>query len=354
MRHLMLIVLFCYSFLGLSQEGDLRLIWSDEFDYTGPPDESKWSYDHGDGCPSLSGWGNNELQTYTSRPVNVEVRGGSMIITARREEFAGRNYTSARVVSRRKGDWTYGRIEVRALLPKGIGTWPAIWMLPTDWWYGSWPDSGEIDIMEHVGFDPGNVHASIHTRAYNHLKGTQRTSSRKVEDFYSEFHVYALEWRPDELRFFIDDTEVMVFRNDGSRDFATWPFDQRFHLIANIAVGGNWGGIQGVDISAFPASLEIDYVRVYEPSSVVTSVNHASKEVSAWYRGRDNSFILNVPVQNPEALYLTDLQGRTYPFTIVRTEAKSTQLHVDAILEEGLYFISSTVESLALKLYKSS
>src|SRR5215203_2246485 len=149
-----------------------KLVWSDEFDKNGLPDSTKWNYDVGG-----DGWGNNELQYYTSkRKENARVDSGLLIIEARKEDMKGNKYTSARLVSKGKGDWTYGRFEIKARLPKGVGTWPAIWMLgsatPLEW-----PDDGEIDIMEHVGFDPGVVHASIHTRLYNHVQATQRTAN---------------------------------------------------------------------------------------------------------------------------------------------------------------------------------
>ena len=150
-------------------------VWSDEFDYTGLPDSARWDYDLGDGCPKLCGWGNNELQYYTARRLgNARVENGRLIIEAHREDFEGRQYTSARLVSRHKGDWKYGRIAVRARLPRGRGVWPAIWMLPTHWKYGGWPESGEIDIMEHVGYEPDSVYSALHTKAYNGMAGTQK------------------------------------------------------------------------------------------------------------------------------------------------------------------------------------
>jgi len=166
--------------------GRWRLVWSDEFDYKGLPDPKKWDYDVGG-----KGWGNEELQFYTARRrENARVENGHLIIEARKEAWEGRDYTSARLVSRGKGDWTYGRFEVSAKLPSGRGTWPAIWMLPTGWTYGGWPNSGEIDIMEHVGFDPDVVHASVHTSAYNHKIQTQKTAQIKVPAARSAFNAW--------------------------------------------------------------------------------------------------------------------------------------------------------------------
>ncbi len=240
------------------------LVWSDEFGYRGLPDSSKWGYDVGDGCPNLCGWGNSELQFYTeARRENARVENGILIIEARQERLASRDYTSARLVTRGKGDWLYGRFEIRAKLPSGRGTWPAIWMLPTDWAYGGWPASGEIDIMEHVGFAPDSIHGSVHTAAYNHARGTQRTNTIVVRDSERRFHVYAMEWTPDRIDFFVDDTWYHSFIKVGSAS-ETWPFDKRFHLILNVAVGGMWGGMKGVDNDIWPQQMQIDYVRVFQ------------------------------------------------------------------------------------------
>ena len=241
-----------------------RLVWSDEFDYAGLPDPKKWDYDVGG-----EGWGNKELQFYTAgRKENARVENGRLIIEARKEAWQGREYTSARLVSRGKGDWTYGRFEVKAKLPSGRGTWPAIWMLPTGWTYGGWPRSGEIDIMEHVGFDPDVVHASVHTRAYNHTINTQKTAQIRIPTSRNEFNVYAVEWTPAEIRGFVNDQHYFTFRNERltntAADYQQWPFDKPFHLLLNLAVGGTWGGQQGVDPAIWPQRLEIDYVRVYQ------------------------------------------------------------------------------------------
>ena len=232
--------------------------WQDEFDYSGKPDPAKWGYDLGG-----HGWGNNELQFYTDSADNAFVRDGVLHIVARRESRDGRAYTSTRLISKGKGDFLYGRFEVRAKLPSGRGTWPAIWMLPTDWKYGDWPRSGEIDIMEHVGFDPERVHISVHTQAYNHVAGTQRTATRIVDGVMEDFHLYSVDWTPESIRGYIDDIPMFAFANEGTGPDA-WPFDQRFHFLLNVAVGGNWGGKEGVDDSVFPATLQVDYVRAYE------------------------------------------------------------------------------------------
>ncbi len=233
-------------------------IWSDEFDYTGSPNPAKWGYDLGGG-----GWGNHELEYYTNTTNNAKVENGKLTITARKESIGGMNYSSARMVTRDKGDFLYGRVEVRAKLPSGKGTWPAIWMLPTDWTYGSWPKSGEVDIMEEVGYDPNNVLFSIHTEAYNHSIGTQKSGGKMIPTAMTDFHNYRVDWTPYAVRGYYDDQLVFTFVNEGT-GYKAWPFDKRFHILLNLAIGGDWGGAQGVDDSIFPAALEVDYVRVYK------------------------------------------------------------------------------------------
>ncbi len=233
-------------------------VWADEFDYIGKPDPEKWGYDIGG-----DGWGNNELQYYTDDIKNASVDNGVLTITAIKENINNNLYSSARLVSRDKGDFTYGRFEAKAKLPSGVGTWPAIWMLPTEWKYGGWPDSGEIDIMEHVGFDQGRIHITVHTETYNHTKGTQVGKNTIVPNVSTEFHTYRIDWTPEKIVGFIDDQQLFNFDNS-NKGSATWPFNQKFHWLLNIAVGGNWGGMEGVDPDAFPTSMEIDYIRVYD------------------------------------------------------------------------------------------
>ncbi len=242
-----------------------KLVWSDEFNYNGLPDASRWSYHVGDGCPGNCGWGNNELQFYTKEDsANARVRDGKLIIEAHKKSVAGKTFTSARIISKADGNWKYGYIEIKAKLPTGRGTWPAIWMLPETFKYGGWPASGEIDVMEHVGYDPGVVHGTVHTEAFNHSKGTQVGKQKMVTHFDSNFHTYAVNWTKDKIEFYIDGRQYHVFENQ-NKGFEEWPFDHPFYLIMNIAVGGGWGGKQGVDESIWPQQMQIDYVRVYEP-----------------------------------------------------------------------------------------
>ena len=229
-------------------------VWQDEFDRDGLPDRSRWDYEVGF-------IRNNERQYYTrDRLENARVENGVLVIEARRERFQGADYTSASLTSR--ASWTYGRIEVRAKLPRGRGTWPAIWTLGTNIREVGWPQCGELDIMEHVGFDAGRIHANIHTRAYNHVQGTGKGNSIVVSSPDTEFHVYSAAWTPERVEFFVDGQRYFTFAKEPGGD-NVWPFDKPQYLILNLAIGGSWGGQRGIDDAAFPTRYEIDYVRVY-------------------------------------------------------------------------------------------
>ncbi len=236
-----------------------EIVWHDEFNDNGAPDSTKWTYDLGGG-----GWGNNEKQFYTSDSINVRVENGKLVIESQYyPDNSEIPYTSTRIKTKNHGDWLYGRIEIRAKIPAGRGTWPAIWMLPTDWQYGGWPISGEIDIMEHVGFEPNIIYGTVHTEAYNHIKGTQRGGKKEITTTSEKFHLFAIEWDSEKIDFYIDEQKYFTFNNE-HKTYAEWPFDRRFHIIINTAIGGDWGGTQGIDNSIFPVKFFIDYVRVYK------------------------------------------------------------------------------------------
>lgn len=257
-----------------------KLAWRDEFD-GGHVDHTRWTADL---WPARKV--NDEDQVYTARARNLRVANGQLIIEAHRESYGNGQYTSARIHSKDKGDVLYGRIEVRAKLPQGQGTWPAIWMLPSDpfryatrcsagEWQGNdacdaWPNSGEIDIMEHVGYQMGHVHGTVHNEAYYWAKWEQRKGRIMLDQVDDRFRIYALEWTPERIDAYVDDTHYFSYVNehDGWR---SWPYDQPFHLILNLAVGGAWGRAGGpIDETVFPQQLVVDYVRVYEPAGEAT------------------------------------------------------------------------------------
>ncbi len=252
---------FLLMFLGCASRQNpsqfKKLVWSDEFNYKGLPDSTKWNYDVGG-----HGFGNNEAQFYTKKRLeNARVENGNLIIEARKENWEGKKYTSARLVTRGKQDWKYGRIEVKAKLPKGKGNWPAIWLLSTN--MKKWPQDGELDIMEHVGYHHGFVHASAHTEKYNWPIGTQKTDTIFVKDLSEKFHVYKADWSPEKIDIYVDNNKFFTYVNT-EKTYEAWPFDQKLYLILNLAIGGNWGGQQGIDDSIFPQKMYIDYVRIYQ------------------------------------------------------------------------------------------
>lgn len=238
------------------------LVWADEFEGE-VPSKDRWSIYVGNGCPDLCGFGNNELQYYTDRKSNVRIEKGVLVIEGLQDTIGSQQYTSAKLVTKGKGDWKYGRVEVRAKLPKGRGTWPAIWMLPTLDRSLNWPLDGEIDIMEHAGSHQGWILGTIHTQKYNHTKGTQKSDSLFLADASDKFHVYGMSWDEEKMEWFIDDEVYHTLYKKGESEEG-WPFDKPFHIILNLAVGGNFGARKGIDDSIWPQTFEIDYVRVYQ------------------------------------------------------------------------------------------
>ncbi|MGF7032626.1 beta-glucanase (GH16 family) [Paenibacillus mucilaginosus] len=264
-----------------------NLVWSDEFNGANgsAPDAAKWSYDIGTGING--GWGNNERQYYTDSRKNSYIQDGRLVIKALAESYGGRNYTSARLVTRNKGDWTYGRMVVRAKLPAGNptqlqGIWPAIWMLPTDNVYGTWPVSGEIDIMEMVGRESTSsssqkVWGTLHFgNPWKYINSSYTITNNSTNQ---GFHEYAVEWDPDQIRWYVDS---QLFQ---TRSASEWyssgapspaPFNQRFHLLLNLAVGGDWPGDPTAS-TVLPQTMEVDYVRVYQrpaSSGIVSGANY--------------------------------------------------------------------------------
>ena len=259
-----------------------ELVWSDEFDTPGLPDPAKWKFDT---FRNKDGWFNNEKQYYAAaRLENSRVEDGRLIIEARKEDLGparfadcgGQEYSSARLMTQGLGDWTYGFFEIRAKLPCGVGTWPAIWMLPSDP-NVKWPAGGEIDIMEHVGFEPGVIHHSIHTTAFNFSRGTQKTSKHELTTACDKMHKNQLLWAPKLMKFAVDAQPKFLFQKESSKK-ARWPFDKPQHLLLNLAVGGTWGGQKGVDPAVFPARMEVDYVRVYQPKALAQPTTEATSE----------------------------------------------------------------------------
>jgi beta-glucanase (GH16 family) len=239
-------------------EQDSTLVWSDEFDGS-TVNTDNWTFEVG-----ATGWGNNELQNYTNG-YNSEVVNGNLIITVRKvdDNMQAGSYTSSRMVTKNKQEFQYGKIEIRAKLPEGTGIWPAIWMLGSNIGSVGWPECGETDIMEYVGFEPNTVHSTVHTPDGYGASGNG--SSMIVNTCEEEFHIYGLNWTDSKLEFYVDSPENIVHTYAPPiKTNENWPFDQPAFFILNVAVGGNWGGLQGIDNSIFPQKMIIDYVRVYQ------------------------------------------------------------------------------------------
>jgi beta-glucanase (GH16 family) len=245
--------------------GPWQLTWSDEFDGADGtrPDESTWTYDLGG-----NGWGNQELESYTNHAENASIQGGALVITARAEHVTGtdgiaRDYTSARLKTQGHFAQAYGRFEARIQSPRGQGLWPAFWMLGNDIGGVGWPACGEIDIMENIGREPTIVHGTIHGPGYSGANGpTMAFSSPDGRPFADGYHVYAVEWEPAEIRFYVDDHLYETRKPADLPGGARWVYDHDFFVILNVAVGGSWPGNPDAT-SSFPQTMKVDYVRVY-------------------------------------------------------------------------------------------
>lgn len=335
--------------------GEWALVWSDEFDETEGLDTTKWSFEK-----NCSGGGNSELQCYTDRTDNAYLADGYLHIVAKKESFSGqakqdddpgyvesdtsatREYTSARLRTKNKGDWTYGRVDVRAKLPQGQGMWPAIWMLPTDWVYGGWPLSGEIDIMEAVNSNTGDygnkTYGTVHfgdAWPNNKSSGASYTAPTNIWD---EFHTFSIQWEQGTIRWYIDDVHFATQTSDiwytaaSSNEFA--PFDKAFHLILNVAVGGNWPGSPN-EATSFPQEMTVDYVRIYQCDNMdprglgcATNVNPDLGKFAAppLFKMYEDALAEGLQVQsyNPNGTISSsqiDEDGRGKVFNVVKTGA---------------------------------
>ncbi|RDC64000.1 glycoside hydrolase family 16 protein [Adhaeribacter pallidiroseus] len=237
-----------------------KLVWREEFNATGQPNFQDWVYETGY-------IRNKEMQYYTNRPENVRLENGNLVIEARLDSLRTNGQvapiTSASLTTEGKHEWQYGRIEVRAKIPSARGTWPAIWFLGKNHDQVGWPACGELDLMEHVGYDPDTLHFNIHTKAYNHAQKTNKGQKVGLKNPEADYHIYTLDWTKEKVDFLLDGKTAFSFRNEGTGP-DVWPYDQPFYLILNLAFGGAWGGQKGIDRTALPQKFYIDYVRVYQ------------------------------------------------------------------------------------------
>ncbi|MDR0799437.1 MAG: family 16 glycosylhydrolase [Dysgonamonadaceae bacterium] len=315
--------------------GTYKLVWYDEFNGANGTglDLTKWTYERGWGD---WGWGNNEEEFYTDRTDNVFMRDGFLVIKAIREvnyNGSGHDYTSGRFITRNKGDWKYGRVEARFKLPKGRGTWPAFWMMPTKSVYGGWPNSGELDIMEFVGYEGDRIHGTVHRGAGSggNGNGNQISIAGKAEDF----HVIRIDWEPGYIKWYLNNQLFHTYTNAHAGS-AQWPFDQQFYCILNFAVGGQWGGSQGVDTGIWPQEFIVDYVRVYQKSQ-----DNAIDEINR------KLFSVTAPSENEWAIAseVSSLQVTVYSLSgqkqLATTVSGSDRINVSA-LPAGVYIVSAS------------
>lgn len=237
------------------------LAWSDEFNSTSL-DMNAWTAETGDGCPALCGFGNNELQYYTNPPNNLYFQDGKMIIEAKAETFGGKNYTSSRIKTAGKKFFKFGRIDIRAILPKGKGIWPAFWMLPESNVFGGWPRSGEIDLMENIGHEPSRVYGTIHYGPGPGSIQISRNYNLPAGLFNDEFHVFSFEWEQDVMKWYVDGNLYSTV-NKADLGAQNYPFNENFYFLINLAVGGNWPGSPDAN-TYFPQFLIVDYIRIYQ------------------------------------------------------------------------------------------
>ena len=245
--------------------GQWTVVWSDEFDATNgsAPSSSNWVLETGGG-----GWGNNELETYTNRTDNASIQDGNLVILAKKEPFTGtdgiaREYTSARMKTQGKVSWKYGKMEARIKIPYGQGIWPAFWMLGDDINTVGWPGSGEIDIMENIGKEPSTVHGTIHGPGYSGANAIGKAYSISSGAFSDDYHVFAIEWEPNVIRWYVDGTLYSTLTPANLPSGSRWVYDHNFFIILNLAVGGGWPGNPD-STTAFRQQMLVDYVRVYQ------------------------------------------------------------------------------------------
>ena len=251
MKKFIMILLLSGTVFG--QQTKRKLVWEENFDGKTLNDKV-WNIELGDGCPNC-GWGNNELQLYTNN--NHRLEKGNLVITAKKD---GNNYSSTRITTKGKKEFQYGRLEARAKLPLGEGLWPAFWMLGSNFTDKGWPKCGEIDILEYVGREPHTVYTTLHTQdSHGNSVNSKKTIIPAIEEGY---HVYAIEWTKDKIDFFVDKDLVYTFQPEIKNE-NTWPYDQPFYFLVNLAIGGNFGGLK-VDDSIFPQEFLIDYIKVYQ------------------------------------------------------------------------------------------
>lgn len=336
-KTLLISAIFCLASFQ-SQAQNYSLWFAEEFNGIAL-DTSVWTPVIGDGCPNLCGWGNNELEYY--RAENATVANGNLSIEVKSESFGGRNYTSSRLITQNKIDFTYGVVEARIDMPEGQGIWPAFWMLSTNQPYGTWPASGEIDIVEMIGNQVQQAHGTAH---YGNLwpdHQYQGSTHDIAVDFTAGFHTYAIEWKEDTIRWFVDSVQYFEL-TAGDLSPYTWRFDDDFYLLLNCAVGGNWPGSPD-STTVFPQEMLVDYVRVYK-ADTSTNITQARFDDIKMYPNPaiNNIYFENLP-STPLSISIVDLNGK-----YISSQNLQSDTYDCSHLNEGLYLIEISDGSRAI------
>lgn len=324
------IAFFCFT---LNAQSGYSLVYDDEFDGT-TLDLTKWNVQVGYAA-------NQEQEYYTDGTNNIRVENGNLIITARKENYVvDRNYSSGRIYSKSKGFVKYGKVEARISVPSGKGTWPAFWMMPQSSVYGSWPKSGEIDIMEHIGSNPTMTSHAVHTALKNGSLGNNWFTKVYKDSMENKFHIYSIEWDQDQILFFIDNVQTATLYRNFTDTYTGWPFDQYFYVILNLAVGGTMGGT--VDDTIFNNSVEmkVDYVRLYQLNTALNDLDETQLRVYPTHF----SDVINVKAETPTIVRLYDNLGQLLLEKKVTTDETISTTR----LANGIYFLKTDNKTVKL------
>ncbi|MHB9142812.1 MAG: family 16 glycosylhydrolase [Paludibacter sp.] len=332
-RYLKKTLLLLFSLMSLfAGSQTYNLVYDDEFNGD-TLDLAKWNIQ--------VGYAPNQEQEYYTNGDNIRVENGNLIITAKKENIVtDRNYSSGRIYSKSKGFLKYGKVEARISVPSGAGTWPAFWMMPQSSVYGSWPKSGEIDIMEHVGSDPRMTSHAVHTALKNGSIGNNWFTKVYKDSMENNFHIYSINWDPDQILFYIDNIKTGTLYRNYTDTYTGWPFDQEFYVILNLAVGGTMGGSIDDNIFNNPVELKVDYVRLYQLVTAVDEVHDSNVKVYPT-KFTDN---LNIDVDSPTRIKIFDNIGKV----LVDKKISGNEIINTSNFSNGIYFLQSDTKTFKL------
>jgi beta-glucanase (GH16 family) len=329
-------LLFAFTFCAVSwaQTNEYSLVFSDEFEGTSL-DTAKWNIQSGYAA-------NQEKEYYTTGNNNLRLEEGSLVLVGRKEQaVSDRNYTSARVNSKGKGWTTYGKVEARISVPSGAGTWPAFWMMPQSSVYGTWPNSGEIDIMEHIGSNPRMTSHAVHTANKNGNKGNNWSNTQYKDSMENNFHVYSIIWEDEYIQFYIDQVKSVTLWRNLTEDYKGWPFDQDFYVMLNLALGGTMGGTIDDSIFNHPVEMKIDYVRIYKK---ITDINKLVKNSRIQVFPTRFSNEITIQTDSPTPVILYDSFGKR----LFQKEMNGNESIQTSDLPTGIYLLRANEKTYKL------